>query len=193
MRLNNSGYGAPPQTFRCPEIGRCHNLDLLAALAAWPDLAAGDLAALEEAVQRGNTPLDRAMLVPARIPAATAASIVGGLLQSLGAPGEPVREESAMEAATLLLGRLVRHVVGLGWHRTLLGLGSPLPLSPATWRVGEPPAGPLQPSESVALTVAAFAVFRPPLLLWTRAPSLDWLRVDMRIAIRQLWQGRSAA
>jgi hypothetical protein len=37
----------------------------------------------------------------------------------------------------------------------------------------------------VALTVGVYAVFAPPLILWTRTPSLRWFRTDTLIVLRR--------
>lgn len=192
-RLNNSGYGRPPAAFRCPAIGGTRLLDLYATLAFWPGLAPADLTALETAAASTLSPAPRNQVTQARIPPATIASITAGLLHELGTDAGIAHQDGTAETAAALVQRLVVEVMTRGWHRTLFGLASPQGIPPHTWRSAEALCESQLPAQPVALTLAAFAVFRPPLLLWTRPPSLDWLRADLCISFRRLWIERSAA
>jgi hypothetical protein len=75
----------------------------------------------------------------------------------------------------------VEHRVGSGRVRGWVGLASNVHRStvPAA-RERKPPS-----TLRVARTLAVYAVFAPPLVLWSRTPSLRWFLPDTLIQLRR--------
>jgi hypothetical protein len=153
--LNNSGFGPPPETFRTSCVGKSLHLDLGAALLAY----GGELGYTRCA------PITRTF----------ARRALQFALEQLGAPvgTDDVRRlqvgllEALRDRGRLEAWHAVAHVIDAsgsrkyGYHESL---------------------GPVE--HRFQLTLAAFSVVAPPVLLWWRTPSLDWWQADKVIHLR---------
>ena len=179
-RLNNCGP-SPQEVFRCARVGGRAELDLLRSLRR-SRILSPELRELRSAVDAAAGEESASTRIPARL----IASMAGKVLDALGGI-MPDAEGADPERAKAALGALVRHVTARGAHRGLLGLAASEAVPAARWwSRARFPAG-REAIDDVALTMAAFAVYKPPLLLWSGAPSLDWMRVDATLAVHTLW------
>jgi hypothetical protein len=83
------------------------------------------------------------------------------------------------EAARRCLGRLADHLLESGKLRDLTGVAS---------HEGRSAKGKTPPPVSTlefSRTLVVYAAYAPPLLLWTRRPSLRWFRRDVTICLRR--------
>jgi hypothetical protein len=166
--LHNCGAG-PREVFRTAVIGGIERFDLQGAHFAW-DLDGRVAGILEE-----SAALDGG------IPMSVAASLTAAVLRELGV-GVDVRPDPDRDGQTRrLLGVLIEtlrrrgelaHLVGIAFHEL------------RTSATSAPAPGSVSALE-VARTLAAYAVYAPPLLLWSRSPSLRWMRDDTLIALRR--------
>jgi hypothetical protein len=182
-RLHNCGPGTR-EVFRCARVGTDHPVDLLASLAGAAGFDA-DLRSIRRAVMAGTSAADGER--GGAIPRPLVADLAARLLERIGvAPAsEPATNDA--ERAAGLLRQLVGEVVRREWHRPLIGLASDTALSQHEWWAKERLKALPCSLEDVARTVAAYAVYSPPLLLWSRPASLDWLRVDVTLSLRRLY------
>lgn len=177
-RMYNSG-SAPRDVFRCPPLGSVQSLDLAQAVVRCDALPAELRDATWAVVRRGVK----------RFPREIVAELAVLMLRELGA--EP-REEAAGAADALsparLLQQLVDRAVALGGAAQPLGLARHVvgALDERLALAGVGGSSSFEPLH-VARTLAAYAVYSPPLLLWSRPASLDWLRADVGLVVRCLW------
>ena len=153
--LHNSGYGPPPETFRTSCVGTSLHLDLGAALLAY----GGEL---------GYTQYESITRTFAR-------RALQFALEQLGAPvgTDDVRRlqvgllEALRDRGQLEAWHAVAHLIDASGSRK--------------YDYHEK----LEPVEHrFQLTLAAFSVVAPPVLLWWRPPSLDWWQADKVIHLR---------
>jgi hypothetical protein len=155
--LHNSGFGAPPETYRTTAVGTSLWLDLSCALAAF------------------GTELGYRLHGDITRPVARRALHLA--LEQLGAPratDDVRRLQGALLECLRERGRLV------DWHavaRVVDASGSR--------KYGYHLGMKSQP-DRFQLTLAAFSVVAPPVLLWWRPPSLDWWQGDKAINLRLL-------
>jgi hypothetical protein len=195
-RLHNSGPGAR-EVIRCAPIGIDRRVDLFQALYGCQEVPRRLVYAFRRDAE--TTMVVQGKQYPAftsdmgRITPTLAVDVCGVLLAALGvAVPEPAGAAPHQHARTLLR-LLLDHVVEQGWHEVLLGLVTHGSWPPAHWRTpARTGQGRTTPADA-ALALAAFAVYAPPVLLWTRTPSLDWVRCDVFLQVRQLWGGGGAA
>ena len=175
--LHNSGPGSR-EVFRTAAIGELVVFALGRALLDWPGWGADEPPRLGRLLRR------RADIPPAIAIAAARHALVA-LGETHDAAPVPRDQDRAARAACDLLARLARalrergqldHLVGLASHKEV-----PHAAQPAEGSSEEPRSS----AADFARTLVAHSVYAPPLLLWTRPPSLHWWRADVRITLRQ--------
>ena len=181
--LQNSGPDTR-EVFRCPALGTLQRLDLFSALLCCDVVPRDQFYAVLRAAD-DTLPTPPPMI--ARIPAENVEAIGLVVLGALGVASSPPSGSCPTERAQEVLRRVVALVKERGWHTTRLGIATHVELDPATWRDRERIGCDRVSVAFLAFTLAAFSVYSPPLLLWTREPSLDWLRVDIHLGLRSLW------
>jgi hypothetical protein len=181
-RLHNCGPGAR-EIFRCAPIGTTVDLDLARALMGWDAMpwrrSRAVVSGRYTPDESDSNRIDSAFVQSAFV------EVCGRVLETLDAP----RPGGARMAA--MVRSIVAVVLEHGWHRALLGLARHAYRNPQLWCASSSYARSYKPrcdSRDVALTIAAHAVYTPPLLLWTRAPSLDWLRPSVALHVRCPWK-----
>jgi hypothetical protein len=181
-RLHNCGPGAREE-FRCAAIGASVDLDLATALMGWDAIP----------WRRSRTVVSRRHDADEIDPDGIELMFVEDVF--VGVCGQVLESLHAPRPRVPGMAEIVRSIVALvlehGWHRELIGLARHAYRDPHVWRMGPSVAQGLEPrvdARDVALIIAAHAVYTPPLLLWTRVPSLDWLRTDILIRARCPWQ-----
>jgi hypothetical protein len=156
-RLHNCGC-RPAEVFKTATVGTHKLLDLRFAIATYAGSPDCDLDGYWWPERSG------------RLPEGLIAAATRAALQSL-APGD--HTPSAGDDAVPLLALLRDRLRGRGTLRGLAGVARERQAEPS--RSG---ALHLQPL-AAALTLVAYACYAPPLLLWTRTPSLRWFRSDV--------------
>jgi hypothetical protein len=168
-RLHNCGPVAR-EVFRTPAIGRVLTFDLRRALLGWAPVR-GDL----DIEAEWPDPLGDA-------PPALIARVAAAVLADRG--GEPPVHRTGTDAdhARRCLAVLVEHLAHRGRLRRLAGIAS------HARRAASPPAATERPvsTNTLALTLAVYAVYAPPLLVWSRTPSLRWFHGPLMIRLRRL-------
>ncbi len=171
----NSGCG-PREVFRTPELGRKIDFDIGEVLARWEPTA-------RDTKIRGTLDVRRG----ARIAAETIERVTDVALEALSVPSAiPSGRQSTTVAqrATHNLDRLATVLKQRQTLSYLVGIAQDVAaperdLSRTSY-AGREAVNPLQ----VATTLVAASVFAPPLLLWDRAPSFTWWRLDRIIVLR---------
>jgi hypothetical protein len=189
-RLHNSGPGVR-EVFRCSPIGTEVRLDLYSAICRCDALSGGQLQGLRQGLRLEEPPTGpaggRGTAALARIPESSIAAIGAAALEVLGEPLAPPLDGSDADRARPVLRAVTGLVMARGWHTDRLGLARHIVVGRESWnaqqRLGSDPIS----AEELAFTLAAFAVYTPPLLLWSRNPTTDWLRVDVYLQLRALW------
>jgi hypothetical protein len=185
-RMNNCGPGSNArEVFRTPLLGTAVIFDLRETLSAgccWIG------AALRSTSLKTLTP--RAIAEMSR-----------ALLEHLGIDPPP-RLRDGGEDARSQLQVLTRQVVASGRARTCVGVA--YACARAIQSASTPPGvhgqaatatQTFRPSSAldVALTIGVYAVFAPPLILWTRTPSLRWFSSNTLIVLRRFGTGAEEA
>jgi hypothetical protein len=182
--LHNCGP-SPREVFRCAAIGSTDTVDLSRVLSTWQDMPwAESRRIVSTRVAALHTPPRHADLCFAE-PAF--GRVCACVLECLDAP-----RPGDANSGTLVRG-IVTLVLDRGWHRDMIGLARHTSREVGRWRAS-PPTGTLEApayARDVALAIAAHAVYTPPLLLWTRVASMDWLRCDIALIVRRPWEGGS--
>jgi hypothetical protein len=166
-QLHNCGP-VSREVFRTPAIGRLTTFDLRRTLLGWTAGREGfDLAAA--------WPEDTA-----HVPAPFVVSIAHEVLCELGIEPPSVEVGEAARARRCLAA-LVEGLQARGKLRRLVGIAF------HAARDDDPVVAPARTPSTLqfATTLAVYAVYAPPLLLWTRGPSLRWLRADTLIMLRR--------
>jgi len=166
-RLHNCGP-VSREVFRTPAIGALMTFDVRRVLLGWAE---------------GREGFDLATEWPAdveRAPAALLARVAREAIRELRMEPPPEEDGSDADHARRGLAALVaglrkkgrfRRLVGIAFHAVRTDEGCEVPgRKPSTVRL--------------ATTLAVHAVYAPPLLLWTRNPSLRWMRADTLIMLR---------
>jgi hypothetical protein len=168
-RLNNCGPVAR-EVFRTPAIGMMLTFDLRRTLLGWAAGRDGFDVEAEWPDPLGDAP-------PALI-----ARLAAAALADLGVepPGRGIGTDA--DHARRCLAALVRQLAQRGRFRRLWGIAS------HARRVVSARASTEQPASTVtlALTLAVYAVYAPPLLVWSRTPSLRWFNGPLLIHLRRL-------
>jgi hypothetical protein len=180
--LHNCGP-SPREVFRCPAIGSTETIDLARVLWGWQEMPWAQTCTIvsTRVAESASPPADR----DRRIAGPQFAAVCARVLECLEASHAPDAGAAALVRSVVAL------VLDCGWHRDMIGLAKHTQQPVLRWRAGPRwPEAPKEPvhSRDVALAIAAHAVYTPPLLLWTRVPSLDWLRCDIVLAVRCPWQ-----
>jgi hypothetical protein len=183
-RLHNCGPSTR-EVFRCARVGADHQTDILRSLTRCGPLHE-QIVEIRGATRMCEDPAEREHVDP-RIPPEIVSSICTRLMERMDATINVGDMANDSECATVLLRSLVGHVVDRGWHRRLLGTASHSQVAPENWWKKPRFSPGTTAVEEVALVVAAYGVYSPPLMLWSRPASLDWLRVDTLLTVRQLW------
>jgi hypothetical protein len=149
-RLHNCGPTSG-EVFRTPAIGRVVTFYAGSALAGW----------------KGEPSVRDVAHDPVR----AAALVLPAVLEELGIPtpsGRGRKEERTLR----MLGALVEALRERGHTHGLVGIAS------HAWGIpyGDPPAQKHVSTLVLARTLGVYAVYAPPLVLWSRTPSLQWLR-----------------
>jgi hypothetical protein len=167
--LHNCGAG-PREVFRTAAIGRLERFDLEGARHAWHrrELLVRETG---ESLEAGNR-VD---------PISSTASLTAAVLRELGVPVPLTPETEGDVQAKRLLGTLVEVLRDRGALDDLGGIAFHEQRSQGT----QCPAPCIVSTLEVARTLAVYAVYAPPLLLWSRSPSLRWMRNDTLIALRR--------
>ena len=175
--LHNSGP-CSREVFRTAAIGERMRFSLGWALLDWRDWGGDQPARLAALVQR------RADIPPAIAIAAARRALV--------ALGERCDDhyvsrdrDRATRSACALLTRLASLLRERGLLDRLIGLASDEELQRPPWRTDPNSAESRFSAEDFARTLVAYSVYAPPLLLWTRPPSLHWWRTGVRITLRR--------
>jgi hypothetical protein len=167
-RLQNSGP-TTREVYRTAAIGSLLHFDFDVALGAW-DRPGGVVRTLEESAEAGDG-----------IPATIVTCVTGAVLRELGVDfpvaAERDRDGQARRALALLVDTLrarsmLDDLVGIALHEH------------RTATTPTRAAGSVS-SEELARTLAVLAVYTPPLVLWTRTPSLRWICHDTLIVLRR--------
>ena len=177
-RLHNCGP-APRDVFRCPPLGYVQALDLAHAVVRCDALPAALRDATWALVRRGAK----------RFPRELVEELAVLMLRELGAePKQEAAEAADAISVARLLQQLVDRTVALGGGAQPLGLARHVvgALDERLARMGVAGSSGFE-ARHVARTLAAYAVYSPPLLLWSRPASLDWLRADVGLVVRCLW------
>lgn len=178
--LHNSGYGPPPVVYHCPGIGATYRVEVAGLRRTCTHLW----------TLQGQT--------PAQVVAEAAMRILCAL-QSAESRGEDTTAHSARsgdEAVALQrvaqLATVLRSLGALEPFRGLVRVGVPAPQGSVNeptaadalwpWLISHPEPDLLR----IAWSVCAVSYLAPPLLLWTREPSLTWWRGDQVITLRWL-------
>jgi hypothetical protein len=166
--LHNSGAG-PREVFRTPAIGRIQRFDFEAACRGWKP-AVADIAS------RASRRAIRDAVTPAAI-----ASLTASVLRDL-AIGTPLDSgAAAADEAKRLLGVLVETLRERGSLHDLTGIAFHESRDSAYRAPGSTGVSTL----ALARTLAVYAVYAPPLLIWSRSPSLRWMGPGTVIALRR--------
>jgi hypothetical protein len=167
-RLHNCGP-VSREVFRTPAIGELVTFDLRRTLLGWAKRRAG--LGMPDGWTDGAVPL----------PAAVIAAATSRVLSVLGIEPPPHGAGTDAGHARRCLGALVGLLEEAGLLRDLVGIAF------HTVRAAEAPADPARSTstEELARALAVYAVYVPPLLLWTRTPSLRWFRGDTLITLRR--------
>ena len=169
---HNSGCG-PREVFRTPAIGKAMTFDVGETVRAWPPTG-------EDKNIRGKLDRDKVTRIPPEI-IDRASSITLDLLGLVAqVPFNPTDTPSrrALRSLDVLAGALVAS----GSVSGLVGIARALPNTHRDTDLSLV-FGMLSPLE-VAATLVTASVFAPPMILWTRAPSFTWWRLDYIIALR---------
>jgi hypothetical protein len=173
-RLHNSGAG-PREVFRTPSIGKLVTFDLRKALVARVSRQPGCEGDGEWGIERSPAP-------PELVALAARQALIGlGLTSDHEPGGEPAQEARASLAALIAALQkrgLLRGLAGIASHEARV---EPV----LTRRLPE------VSTRDLARTLAVYAVYAPPLLVWSRTPSLRWFRGDTVIRLRRFGTGRS--
>jgi hypothetical protein len=183
-RLHNCGPG-PREVFRCAPIGASVEIDLATVLAGWDAMPWHRSRTIVS--RRRDPDEDDPVGMDSRFIEPTFVSMCGHVLERLEVPYAPGHDMATM------VRRVVAVVLERAWHHDLLGLAGHTMRDPQVWLLGtgfvrNSTRFPSTSTRDVALAIAAHAVYAPPLLLWTRVPSLDWLRTDISLQLRCPWQ-----
>jgi hypothetical protein len=189
-RLHNCGPGVR-EVFRCPPIGGDLRLDLYRALCRCREVRAAHGGALRPSIPledgRSGSGSEMPAAALARIPERSIAAVGVALLEALDGRLPPTRAGADAGRAQPVLRAVIAAVMERGWHTERLGLARHAEVERERWnakaRIGCTPVS----VEELAFTLAAFAVYTPPLLLWSRNPTMDWLRVDVYMQLRTAW------
>jgi len=157
------------EIFRTPVIGRLTTFDLRSALLGW-------------ATSRPYLDLDAGWTEdPARVPESFVARVADEALRELQIEAPTDEDGSDADHARRCLAALVGELRERGRLRRLVGIAF------HAARNDEAIAAPARTPSTLQLatTLAVFGVYAPPLLLWTRAPSLRWMRGDTVIMLRR--------
>lgn len=175
-RLHNSGP-VPQEVFRTPAIGTVTYLLLTQTILAWDAWA-------DRPLYPEKTPL------PERLPPAFAHEAARRALVRLGEPepraGVPRDPERGKVRACELIAELARVLGARGELADWMGiatcevLSAPQAMGAANVRTQNPPT-----DLEVARSIVAYSVIAPPLLLWTRPPTLHRGRKFNRITLRR--------
>jgi hypothetical protein len=165
--LHNSG-AAPREVFRTAAIGRVVHFDLAGARDTW-DRAGRIAREVGESARKVGG-----------VPSVIHACLTAAVLQELGAEVPLVAENEPDAQARRLLGVLVETLRGRGALDDLVGLAFHEQRTDASTSVVPDEVSTLE----MARTLAVYAVYAPPLLLWSRSPSLGWMRSDTLIGLR---------
>jgi hypothetical protein len=166
--LNNSGAG-PREVLRTPAIGRIDRFDVESARHAW-DRSSQVVRVMEESTEIGGG-----------IPMSITTSLTAAVLRELDVEVDVAPETDRDGQARRLLGTLIETLRSRGELDDLVGIAFHEIRTSATV---SPPPGSVSTLE-MARTLAVYAVYAPPLLLWNRTPSLRWVRDDTLIALRR--------
>jgi len=167
-RLHNCGPTSR-EVFRTPAIGERVTFDLRSALLGW---AAGP-GALEIPAgwADGSDPTPARLVIDA----------AGRALRELEMELPPAEDGADADHARRCLAALVGGLRGRGHLRRLAGIAFHAVREDDA--VGAPERTPA--ALQLATTLAVYAVYAPPLLLWSRTPSLRWLRGDTVISLQR--------
>jgi hypothetical protein len=169
-RLHNSGPGRPPEMYRTPGVGARFRLDYVRLLRTWPGATPSDAAALEDVLRRRVA-----------IPRALVARYARRIAAALGGDGlfTPRRDEATASLADLAL-----LVDSLGLTRGMVLTARTIDRHHKvnTELRGAPPAT----HEQVAVALVTVAVCSPPLVLWSREPSLARLQTNELLVLTRL-------
>jgi hypothetical protein len=166
-RLHNCGPSSR-EVFRTPAIGRVLTFDLHQARQAWQREEVFRQIVRESAAAGGT-------------PASLYTCVIGLALREFGVEIPLGREEDLRSQTVRALGVLVRTLVERGLVDDLAGIAAHHRREP-----GEPEPLAACPSMlEIARTLAVYAVYTPPLVLWTRTPSMRWMRHDTLITLRR--------
>ncbi len=171
----NSGCG-PREVFRTPELGRRIQFDIGEALARWEPTARDETIRGSLNVRRGAR--IRAEIIDRASSVALEALSIGASVSTRN----PVTTAAASAAQNLAF--LATELEKRSAFSHLVGIAQSVSapkrdLSRASYE-GNAEIDPLD----FATTLVAASVFAPPLLIWDRAPSFTWWRVDTIIALR---------
>jgi len=167
--LHNCGPG-PRAVFHTPSIGRIQRFDIEEALRAWKRPAGGPAPRESAAPPSGAVP-------PSTIASLTAAVLADLRVRTVSLdPAAPPAGE-----AKRLLGVLVETLLERGSLDDLIGIAFHEIRTSSHGGSRSPGVSTL----ALARTLAVYAVYAPPLLLWGRSPSLRWMRRDTLIAVRR--------
>jgi len=171
----NSGC-APREVFRTPELGRKIHFDIGEALARWGPTARD---------KRIRDSLD--VRSGARIPAEIIDRVTRVAMEALSISASVSSRglfTSVAAKATQNLATLAAELEKRSAFSQLVGVAQAVtPTSRNLSRASFADRAEISPLD-VATTLVAASVFTPPLLVWHRAPSFTWWRLDTSIVLR---------
>ncbi len=171
----NSGCG-PREVFRTPELGRRIQFDIGDALARWEPTA-------RDKIIRGSLDMRRG----ARIRAGIIDRATSVALEALSISASVLPRRKSTTAAGKATDKIVCLATELEKRSAfshLVGIAQCVTAPERDlWRTSYDGNAEISPLD-FATTLVAASVFAPPLLIWDRAPSFTWWRVDTIIALR---------
>jgi hypothetical protein len=168
--LHNCGAG-PREVFRTAAIGHLERFDLEGAYRAW-DRDELVVRTIEESAEAGGGCTMMSMN----------ACLTAAVLRELGVPVPLAPEADRDGQARRLLRTLIDVLRDRGALGDLTGIAFHEQRAPAATQRPAPGSG---SALEMGRTLAVYAAYSPPLLLWSRSPSLRWLRHDTLIALRR--------
>lgn len=197
--LHNSGP-CPREVYRTPAVGRSYRLDLR-MLSGSESLPAA-LRRMVGIVDRDADGSPARHVTPPTDVHAIARTLLASLDSDAAAPARvrwrAPKPATADEACTMIA-RLAERVAELGWLQPFHGLATVVPFdssrptrAPTEYNTEWPwlPGGTAYGTLRMAWNLCAISYLSPPLILWTREPSLAWWRSDVVIELQ--WFGESA-